>query len=68
MELRYKSVNDIIPIKLCCLLASITLYTIIIVCYCYCCWFDRNYDRALQLMQRATAVPTKRAAYYDKVV
>ena len=28
----------------------------------------RNYDRALQLMQRATAVPPKRAAYYDKVV
>ena len=27
----------------------------------------RNYDRSLQLMQRATAVPAKRAAYYDKV-
>jgi len=26
----------------------------------------RNYDRALQLMQRATAMPAKRAAYYDK--
>lgn len=25
-----------------------------------------NYDRSLQLMQRATAVPAKRAAYYDK--
>lgn len=27
----------------------------------------RNYDRALQLMQRATAVPAKRAAYHDRV-
>lgn len=26
-----------------------------------------NYDRALQLMQRATAMPSKRASYYDKV-
>ena len=26
----------------------------------------RHYDRALQLMQRATAMPAKRAAYYDK--
>ena len=26
----------------------------------------RHFDRALQLMQRATAMPAKRAAYYDK--
>lgn len=26
----------------------------------------RNYDRSLKLMQRATAMPAKRAAYHDK--
>jgi hypothetical protein len=27
---------------------------------------SRNYDKALKLLQRATAMPAKRAAYYDK--
>ena len=26
----------------------------------------RNYDRSLKLLQRATAMPAKRAAYHDK--
>ena len=28
--------------------------------------FCRNYDKALKLLQRATAMPAKRAAYHDK--
>ena len=27
---------------------------------------SRNYDKALKLLQRATAMPAKRAAYHDK--
>ena len=27
----------------------------------------RNYDRALRLMQRATAMPPRKVQYYDKV-
>ena len=33
-------------------------YSVCVVC--------RNYDRALKLVQRATAMPAKRAAYHDK--
>ena len=29
-------------------------------------FLSRNYDKALKLLQRATAMPAKRAAYHDK--
>ena len=35
-------------------------------CYFLLPFSTRHFDRALQLMQRATAMPAKRAAYYDK--